>query len=353
MDANHRVGAILLLLVLLLGGAVSLSAQFSFGGYEFEGPSAFADEAEAVGNSLILPNAGTTVQIALTDINLGTWVVAAAPPDYVDIRFTDNSIVNQPGADFVVFEYATPESYGVAVSSNGTLGGLSAFRTYSGTAEIDLNDFGLAADAQVTLIRIQPNVWGASAELSADIQEVAALHSQSATTPTGTFTFDDGTVQGWRMSGAWDESGNGPLSSAFVFGWKDPVHFPLPPGRDALGNNHGSLMISTLSGHGITNPGATWWIQSLHSPDLSQDPLWQTATGYSVEIAECMASMSTLYANLYVTLYDEVLQRDRYFYNGTARELQHDSYNDDQAVWNHLTFDWSASLPERYTVKEL
>ncbi len=169
------------------------------------------------------------------------------------------------------------------------------------------------------------------------------------------FDFDDGTVQGWSLEGAFDNTGGGPFSHNFVFGWKDPVNYPNPPGGDASGNNNGSIQMFTMSGHGINNPGQSWWIMRFKSPDLSSAVNWQNASGYSVEIAECMASFGSLYANLYVVIYDPAQGQDRYFYSGEAQVLQHDVYGDGSADWNHFTFNWpvESGFPETYTVKEI
>ncbi|MBN2356731.1 hypothetical protein JXO59_11510, partial [candidate division KSB1 bacterium] len=344
-----------LVLTAILLFPVLVLAQFNFGGYSFSSTASFADYAEAVGSSLILPTVGSTVESALTDINLGTWVVSKNTTDFVDVFFIDNVIVNESGADFVVFEYATAEPYKVAVSNNGTPGGLGAFQQFSGTSAIDLSDFGLAGNATVSMIRIQPNVWGGTAELSADIQDIGALHSDEVPSVTDAFTFDDGTTQGWTLVGAYDETGSTQYAHNFQFGWKDPVHFPNPPGGDPMGDQNGSIQCFTLGGHGINNPGHTWWIMQYHSPDLSAMPAWQSAKGYTVEMAECMASLGVLYANLYVRVYDHDQAKDRFFYNGTAQQLNHDIYGDGNAIWNHLSFDWSGiqTFPMNFTIKEI
>ncbi len=175
------------------------------------------------------------------------------------------------------------------------------------------------------------------------------------TTSSGTFDFNDGTDQGWTLQGAYDENGSGPFSSSFVFGWKDPVNYPNPPGGDSMGDNNGSIQMFTLGGHGVTNPGATFWIMQFHSPDLSASSTWQSATGYTVEIAECMGTLTTMYANLYVKVYDTDQAKDRYFYSGSAQTLQHDVYGDGSADWNQMSFDWSgaSNFPTNYIVKEV
>lgn len=170
------------------------------------------------------------------------------------------------------------------------------------------------------------------------------------------FDFNDGTNQGWTIAGAYDEDFNGPFSSAFTYLWVDNTNYPNPPGNDALGDDNGSISIFTYGGHGVSNPGAEWWIMRFYSPDLSNEDTWQAAKGYTVEIAECMANMTSLYANLNVVVYDQDQDRNREFFNGNAQQLEHDSFNDGDAEWNHLIFsDWTSisGFPENYTVKQL
>ncbi|MCR4439992.1 MAG: FlgD immunoglobulin-like domain containing protein [bacterium] len=338
-----------------------LLAQVNFGGYTFQSWAAFADEAAEVGSpppgAGLLPHGTTSINTALTDINLNTWVVAGGSAGMADVRFTDNVIVNEDGADFVVFEADMAETYRVAVSRDGTTNNLTAFRQYKGTQAIDLSDFGIAAGAKVCLLRIQPNPFSpgsGGAELSADIQDIGALHSGAAST-YGKFDFNDGTVQGWTLDGAWDETGSTRYSSNFFDGWQDAVSFPNPPGLDPMGDQRGSLRLATLAGHGITNPGANWWIMKLLSPDLAGSPTWQEATGFSVEIAECMANFGQAYANLWVIVYDHDQARTRAFYSGTAQALTHDVYGDGNAVWNHREFDWSSipTFPTNYTIQQV
>ncbi len=93
----------------------------------------------------------------------------------------------------------------------------------------------------------------------------------------------------------------------------------------------------------------------LASPDLSGSPTWQSATGFTVEIAECMANFGSAYANLYVFVYDHDQGRLRAFFSGTAQALTHDVYGDATANWNHLEFDWSgiSTFPTNYTIQQV
>ncbi len=344
----------LILLSLLL--PQQAQTQFNFGGYTFPNQQAFADLAAPVGdlNQFSDQVFGKDINGALTDINLATYIRCSVPLLYVEVRFLNNAIVNGNGADFVVFEWSVAEGYQVAVSTDGTSPALTPFRTYYGTQAINLDEFGIAANAHITLLAIAPNVLGGT-EGSAEIQDIGALNS-SATTTAGVFDFNDGTVQGWTMTGAFDGSGHGPLPNSFTSGWKDQVNFPSAPGLDPAGDHKGSMHMSTLGGHGISAPGETWWIMQLHSPDLTGNTLWQTARGYTCEIAECMASLQPLYANLFVRVYDQDQAKDRYFTNNmSAQELRHDIYGDAVAQWNHLSFNWHAmsNFPTRYVVKEI
>ena len=165
------------------------------------------------------------------------------------------------------------------------------------------------------------------------------------------FDFNDGTAQGWTMQGAFDEDGDGPFQSNFVFNWYDQVNYPNTPFSDSNGDNNGSIGIFTSSAHGVSNSGATWWIMRYHSPDLSSNNTWQTADGYSVEIADGMSTDGTLYCNLYVKVYDSDQAKDRYFYSGQAQALTHYSTQS----WNHFEFDWSgiSTFPSNFTIKEI
>ncbi|MDM7925999.1 MAG: FlgD immunoglobulin-like domain containing protein [bacterium] len=169
------------------------------------------------------------------------------------------------------------------------------------------------------------------------------------------FTFDDGTAQGWTLTGAFNEAGQGPAASNFTFGWHDAVQHPGPSGQDPAGDGRGCVRMNTAGGHGITDPGHTWFIMQFHSPDLSTSAVWQAANGYAVRIADCMTGTGTLYANAYVTVYDPDQARDRTFYSGDATPLRRDAYGDGTAVWNTVLFDWSvlSSFPARRTVREV
>lgn len=168
------------------------------------------------------------------------------------------------------------------------------------------------------------------------------------------FSFNRGTDEGWTLAGAFDPGGGGPYPSSFFFGWKDPVNYPVTPGLDPMNNDLGSIQMFTMGSHGISPTGYDWWIMQFHSPDLSSLDCWQKANGYSVRLTDCMAVITTLYANLFVRVHDTDLEADRYFYNGDSVPLDHCIYGSEN-IWNDLIFDWSEipNFPENYIVREL
>ena len=116
------------------------------------------------------------------------------------------------------------------------------------------------------------------------------------------FRFNDGTVQGWTLQGAFDPAiENVTFPSNFSNGWSDFYNYPQTPGSDPGGDNFGSIQLYTPGNHGIDNPGGEWWIMQFHSPDLSTSDTWQRAQGYSIRIADCMGGgYAYLFANLFV-----------------------------------------------------
>lgn len=162
------------------------------------------------------------------------------------------------------------------------------------------------------------------------------------------FTFDDGHAEGWFMEGAYRETGGPAVSHNFSFGWEDTVDYPTAIAVDPVGDDVGAIEISTPGGHGVPSAGNSWWIMRFYSPDLSADPLWQAATGFSVKVGENMAATSTIYANMFVVVYDFDQAQDRYFFNGSAAPLTLDG-------WTPFTFDWSGvgTFPTNYEVRNV
>ncbi|MBN1348285.1 T9SS type A sorting domain-containing protein [candidate division KSB1 bacterium] len=173
-----------------------------------------------------------------------------------------------------------------------------------------------------------------------------------------TFDFNFGTDQGWTLYGALDEGGHGPFAHGFGYDWMDLVNYPDVPrsGYPAtLGDNRGSIKMCTIGGHGVCNPGATWWCMVFTSPLLIISPAWQRAEGFSAKIAHCMevpdggyfTPTLELYGNLFVRIYDFDLRRYRYFYSGAAQPFNNWATD---PRWIDMSFNWSGMPATRYLI---
>ena len=174
------------------------------------------------------------------------------------------------------------------------------------------------------------------------------------------FDFNDGTCQEWTVDGPRDEDGDGPFSSHFSHSWADPVSYPTLGLADPIGNNNGSYKICNVMGHGITNPGATYWYMYWISPDLSTNSVWQNASGYAVNILNYMELTGAapgvhleVWVILFVTVYDHDQSRNRYFSAFTSyQQIQNWAQN---PAWIEKSFNFSSvfSTVPNHTVKEI
>jgi PKD repeat protein len=171
-----------------------------------------------------------------------------------------------------------------------------------------------------------------------------ALYSQS------NFNFNNGNVQGWTTNGPRNTKGTYLSSNFSPLAWSDSTNYPNPIEADPIGELNGSVEFSCVEGTGIDDSD-TWWIMQFVSPDLSTNPDWQNAEGYSIQLIENMSypaseGGSTIYANLYVKVYDNDLGTVRYFYNGTAQPLIRNE-------WNSYSFTWDTikTFPKNYILQ--
>jgi len=174
------------------------------------------------------------------------------------------------------------------------------------------------------------------------------------------FDFNDGTCQDWYVEGPYDEDGDGPFASHFSNSWADAVSYPTSGLSDPIGDNHGSYKICNVMGHGITNPGATYWYLYWFSPDLSSSSTWQNASGYRVKILNYMELIAPapgdhlqLWVQLFVTLYDHDEGRNRYFSATSSYQAIQNWYQN--PAWIAKSFDFAsifATVPN-HTVKDI
>ncbi|HNW60272.1 MAG TPA: choice-of-anchor D domain-containing protein [bacterium] len=169
------------------------------------------------------------------------------------------------------------------------------------------------------------------------------------------FDFNDGTTQGWTHSKV--ILGNGVIpASNLRYELKDEVNYPNAPGKDPVGDGMMSLGLSTPGGLGMTDPGSPTWGIVFYSPELAYSSAWQNAAGVGVRIAEGMGGSGVILAGtLAISGFDQDALQNFLLKMEHAETLIHDDFQDDQAVWNHLTFTWSGlpGLPANYIIHRI
>jgi hypothetical protein len=187
-------------MLLLLAGSAPIQADVEIGDYILEN-SAFADAAAQVAGPPWTSGCfhRQTYRICIPPQNAlaGNGGIGIDAGVHIDndmvfqLDFTDNFIVNQPGADLVIFdaEFTTASGYSIAVGTGGKFGSYLAYQpdqaifagvydlfwyNYHGphyasvmALEIDLDDFGIDAGAGVTSIRIRATEPSGANPLSA------------------------------------------------------------------------------------------------------------------------------------------------------------------------------------------
>lgn len=136
-----------------IAAAVPATAATLVGGYSFD-DNAFADTLISSSGSFTV--SGGSLASVLTDIDAGTYAFSFSPGAFVELGFTDNSLVNGTGADLVLFELGVPSVFRLSITIGGTT------RSYSSTdtgfnaggfnlnaVAIDLDDFGIASLASL------------------------------------------------------------------------------------------------------------------------------------------------------------------------------------------------------------
>lgn len=115
MRANKAVAAALAAGI-GVAAAPDARAAVTIGGLIFD-DNAFADVL--IRSSGTFSTAGGTLAQALTDIDAGTSAFSFTQGAFVELGFTDNVVVNGPGADLALFELGFDDT--VTVSIGGTI----------------------------------------------------------------------------------------------------------------------------------------------------------------------------------------------------------------------------------------
>jgi hypothetical protein len=192
MRATKTVAAALAVGIGLAGGQ-DARAAVTIGGLTFD-DNAFADVLISSGGTFVTRN-GTLAEV-LTDKSAATFAFSNTAGAFVQLGFTDNVVVNGPGADLALFELGFADTFKVSLSIGGTV--LSYLATYTGVdilaadgstyalnvARVDLSDFGLAAGATISSIVIGMDTVGQEETVPA-LSLVGALNSATAVPEPG------------------------------------------------------------------------------------------------------------------------------------------------------------------------
>jgi hypothetical protein len=189
------------LIVFLASATFSLQARaLTLGGFTFDaGEQAFADDGFLVSGTIRWwCGGGTSIPESISGSDLSDCLNNnTGDSGIVEVLFLDNAIVNDPGADLVIFELSgrldpgapdPRERFGVSVFDGTQFSSFVEFdpiatgmESFPGAldiffVEIDLSDFGLAPGAQTQRVRLHIFDVGLGTK-SADVGALGALHS--------------------------------------------------------------------------------------------------------------------------------------------------------------------------------
>jgi hypothetical protein len=182
-------GVVLTTMIALIPGLGH--ADIVLGGFTFD-DDAFPDAAFYVSGgppSLSFASTGDANLDLLMAADSDATTYIFGTPVVFDLAFVDNRMINDPGADLVVFELGANDGAVVDIEVEGSLvGGLPYLMTPTGdtaagfslnAAAIDLDDFGIAPGTRVQIIRINndSSLVPGGQTISSAIAAVGALNS--------------------------------------------------------------------------------------------------------------------------------------------------------------------------------
>lgn len=179
---------------MLAGSLGSASAITTVAGINFQ-DNAFADTVLASSGLYTLGGAAT-LQAAVTGPALTKYALTRDPGAYIQLGFTDNYLVNGAGNDLALFEYGAPDIFGVSLTIGGITHTYASVGTgFTGTvdgitynvnvAEVNLDDFGVAAGAQLTSIVVGMGIDNGVTVPSLGVAGALNSAPQNGTVPDG------------------------------------------------------------------------------------------------------------------------------------------------------------------------
>ena len=133
------------------------SAVITVGGFNFD-DNAFADTLISSSGIFTVGGGATSVEEAVVGSDLSDFAFSFSPGAFLEIGFTDNVIINDAGADLVIFELGVQDKVQLSLTLGGTKvskmltnTGLSAGMFSLNAAAWDLGtDFGLSPGDSVS-----------------------------------------------------------------------------------------------------------------------------------------------------------------------------------------------------------
>lgn len=163
-----------------LVAAAAPASAVAVGGYTFN-PNAFADTV--ISSSGTFSTSGGTLSSVLTDTDAGTYAFSFTTGAFVEMGFTDNTLVNGAGADLVLFDLGVPDSFKLSITIGGTMLSYASVATGESAGgfplnavAIELGDFGIASGASLSSIVIGLDFIGSEGTVPS-LSLVGALNS--------------------------------------------------------------------------------------------------------------------------------------------------------------------------------
>ena len=189
-----------LALGILNGGPIY--ADTIVGGLSFN-DSSFVDKLVSSTGSWTLGGQGTLQdQVVGSDVNDYAFCFGGPSVCTLDLAFTDNVLVNGPGADLAVFELGIPDSFDLTI--NGVTGtywtadtGFTAGGYNLNVAKVDLSDFGIPALSGISQFQVASIDEGTTISYTA----FGAINSASAVPEPASFALIGGGLIGLSVVG--------------------------------------------------------------------------------------------------------------------------------------------------------
>jgi hypothetical protein len=161
-----------------LVAAAAPASAVAVGGYTFN-PNAFADTV--ISSSGTFSTSGGTLSSVLTDTDAGTYAFSFSTGAFVEMGFTDNTLVNGAGADLVLFDLGVPDSFKLSITIGGTMLSYASVATGESAGGFPLNavaiaGFGIASGASLSSIVIGLDFIGGEGTVPS-LSLVGALNS--------------------------------------------------------------------------------------------------------------------------------------------------------------------------------